>query len=184
MTPWKLRQAATAINNGGVIAYPTEAVFGLGCDPLDAEAVELICLLKYRSMTKGLILIGATLEQLLPYCKINPAQQKKIKSTKTKPVTWIVPVHPDCPPWINGTHNSIAIRLTRHPLARQICLAADSALISTSANIGGQPPARNALSVQRIFADDIDVIVHGDTNPKMKPSEIRNIKTGKIFRSA
>jgi len=184
MTPWKLRNAAKVIRHGGVIAYPTEAVFGLGCNPLDAAAVETICAIKNRALSKGLILIGATLEQLLPYCQLSIAQQKKINTATAKPVTWIVPVHPDCPPWINGHHSSIAIRLTRHKIAAQLCLQSNMALISTSANISGHMPARTALSVQRMFANDIDFIVHGDTNRLAKPSEIRDIITGKVIRCA
>jgi len=182
MTPWKLRHADAVIRHGGILAYPTEAIYGLGCDPLNGVAVKQLCALKNRHLSKGLILIGASLQQLMPYCQLSKAQQKKILGAGDKPITWVVPAQKNCPRWISGDHDSVAIRITRHPQARQLCQATGGALISTSANISGQAPARTALAVQRMFAGDVDLIIHGDTDHTIKPSEIRDIQSGKILR--
>jgi len=184
MTPWQVRLATKIIRRGGIIAYPTEAVFGLGCDPLNYTAVENLCLLKHRSLSKGLILIASQLEQVRAYVSATPAQLKKLSSISTYPVTWLMPAHPDCPAWLTGKHESIAIRLTRHPLARELCQQLGHALVSTSANISRRPAARTALDVQRLFGDDIDKIIHADTGGAMRPSEIRDVISGKVIRPA
>ncbi len=169
MTPWQYRLATKIIRRGGIIAYPTEAVFGLGCDPLNYTAVKNLCLLKNRSLSKGLILIASQPEQILSYISATPAQLKKLSAITTTPVTWLIPAHPDCPAWLTGKHDSIAIRITRHPVASELCQRLGQALVSTSANISHQTAARKALDVQRIFGDSLDMIMHADTGGAQAP---------------
>jgi L-threonylcarbamoyladenylate synthase len=182
MTGWKLRLAKKIIDRGGIIAYPTESVFGLGCDPLNYHAVETICQLKNRSLSKGLILIASHIDQLESFTLLAPAQRKKLHTQRSKPTTWIVPASKDCPPWLRGQYEGIAVRLTRHPLARQLCEHMGHALISTSANISQHPAARNALTVQRIFGQKLDLILHADTGQFSQPSEIIDIRSNKLIR--
>ena len=183
MTPWQLREAARALRAGGVIAYPTETVFGLGCDPLNPHAIETLLALKQRPMEKGLILIGAELDQLLPYIDVNePSLLQKLQPNGPHPTTWVVPAQPDTPYWLTGTHDSIAVRITTHPLAAALCLEFGAAIVSTSANPAGLPPAHSALTVRRYFNDGLDCLLHGSHNTSTKPSEIRELISDKIIR--
>ena len=182
--PFQLKQAARMVNAGGVIAYPTEAVYGLGCHPLDADAVLRLLRLKQRPVDKGLILIAADLEQLLPYVQpLSPALHRRVAGTWPGPVTWLVPARPETPWWLRGAHDTIAVRVTAHPLAAALCRAAGTALVSTSANRAGQAPARTALRVQRVFGKGVDLIMHGALGGASKPSEIRDARTGKVLRA-
>ncbi len=179
-----LRQAARTIDNGGVIAYPTEAVYGLGCDPLDAGAVLRILSLKQRAADKGVILIAAELSQLLPYLlPLSPALRRKVSSTWPGPVTWVLPARPETPWWLRGAHDTLAVRVTAHPIAAALCRASAGALVSTSANRAGRPPARTALRVRRVFSDQIDLIVHGALGDRARPTEIRDARSGRVLRA-
>ena len=186
MTPaaWPLRRAVEAVRTGGVIAYPTESVFGLGCAPLEQEAVERIYALKQRDAAKGLILIAAALEQLLPF--MGPVPEAALGSMRASwpgPVTWVVPAATTLPPWLAGGRDTIAVRVTAHPIAHALCAAAGMALVSTSANRSGQAPARTALKVRSQFGSAVDCIVPGPVGGLSKPTEIREALTGKVLRA-
>lgn len=185
LSPWQLRQAVRALNLGGIIAYPTEAVYGLGCNPLDAEAVLRLLELKQRPMDKGLILIASSIEQLEPYLlPLDAALEAKVRAEWPGPVTWLLPCRDETPRWIRGEHSTLAVRVTAHPVAAALCEGFGGAIISTSANISTRPPARNALTVQRVFGGSIDHIVHAPLGGRSKPTEIRDASSGRIVRSA
>lgn len=185
MNHWQLHQAVRALRQGGVIAYPTETVYGLGCDPLDGQAVQRLLAIKQRDIAKGLILIGADIAHLLPYCaELDRAVLAKLRSRPKHPVTWLVPAHADVPYWIRGRHTSLAARVTTHPLAARLCELFGGAIISTSANLAGRPPARNVLDVRRQLGDNPDSILCGTAGPFRQPSEIRDAVTGHIVRAA
>jgi L-threonylcarbamoyladenylate synthase len=179
----QIMQATQTLRQGGIIAYPTEAVYGLGCDPSNEQAVHRLLLLKRRSQSKGLILIAATLEQLAPYLAPIPSQRmQEVLATWPGPITWIFPANPQVPVWIRGQHHSVAIRLTDHPIAKQLCLEFGGALVSTSANKSQGTPAKSAEEVPTIFSEGIDVIVVGEVGSLNKPTEIRDALSGAIFR--
>ena len=181
---WQLKQATGALQAGGIIAYPTESVYGLGCDPENSVTVELLLLLKQRPGNKGLILIASSIEQLEPYIKsLDRSTLQKIEATWPGPVTWILPACKNIPPYLSREDNTIAVRVTAHPVAAALCAIADQALVSTSANISGHPPARTALQVRNIFKDKVDYIIHGATGGTGRPTEIRDASSGKILRS-
>jgi L-threonylcarbamoyladenylate synthase len=185
MNSWQLRQAARIVHGGGVIAYPTEAVFGLGCDPFDPHAVYRLLALKQRPWEKGLILIAADLAQLEPF--ILPLSEKElatVNATWPGPVTWLLPARPETPQWLRGTHHSIAVRVSDHPVARALCRACGHALVSTSANPAGKPPARSPLKVRQAFGSQIDYIVAGPLGELAQPTPIRDLATKKFIRSA
>ncbi len=184
MTPFKLREAARALRNGGLVAYPTEAVYGLGCDPLNPAAVLRLLALKRRPLEKGLILIAADFAQLLPFIGVLPdALEKKVRATWPGPVTWLLPVDDAVPRWLRGGHDSLAVRVTAHPAAAALCRAFGGALVSTSANIGGQAPARSPLAVQRIFGRQLDGILHAPLGGRDRPTAIRDGRSGRLVRA-
>ncbi len=167
-----------------VIAYPTEAVFGLGCDPDSEMAVERLLALKQRPREKGLILIAADFRQLEPYVEmaaLSDAQRQTIFTTWPGPVTWVIPAKTSTPDWLTGRFNSLAVRVSDHPLVRQLCLAFGKPLVSTSANLTGQPPCRTVSEVVRQFGEGFPVL-NGCVGGRLNPSEIRDALTGEMLR--
>lgn len=179
-----IRKAVQILHAGGIIAYPTEAVFGLGCDPFNQEAVQKILRLKHRAMEKGLILIISTWEQAQNLvAPIKPEILAKVFAPQP-PTTWIFPTIPAVPIWIAGKHNSVAVRITKHPIAKALCDAYGGAIVSTSANIEGEKPARTAAEVQNYFPVGLDFIIDGLVGNLMQPTMIRDALTDKILRDS
>ncbi|CAH9015787.1 L-threonylcarbamoyladenylate synthase [Candidatus Nitrosacidococcus sp. I8] len=178
-----IRVAASTIRNGGVIAYPTESVFGLGCEPLNKKAVDRILHIKDRPKTKGLIVIAANFSQLQPYLLPLPNEIKdRLVKTWPGPTTWLLPAKPSIPSWLRGKHNTLAVRVTNHPLVIALCETVNSAIISTSANRTRQPPARTTFQVYKCFHKQVDFILKGETSGRVNPSDIFDGKTGKQIR--
>ncbi len=181
---WPLRRAVEAVRSGGVIAYPTEAVYGLGCDPLEQAAVQRIFELKVRDPGKGLILIASDIGQLMPFMgSLPPEVLAKLKASWPGPVTWVVPSAGSLPEWLSGGRSTLAVRVTAHPIAATLCRELDMALVSTSANRSGRPPARTALAVRTLFGGGVDEILPGAVGGLNKPTEIREALTGKVLRA-
>ena len=179
---FRLRQAARQLDYGEVLAYPTEAVYGLGCDPLNENAVRKILELKQRPMDKGLILIASDFEQIEPYIKPDDAILERILPTWPGPVTWIVPVQPWVPNWLTGKFDSLAVRVTAHPLAKSLCEAYGGPMVSTSANPAGKPPATTSIQVLKYFSEEELEIVKGDVGELGRATPIYNALDGSSIR--
>lgn len=177
--------AIATLKSGGIIAYPTEAVYGLGCDPFNADACRVLIRLKQRDEEKGLILIASSWQQLQPLLKkISPQKEEAIQKTWPGPYTWVFPRTHLVPDWIAGAHDTVAVRVTAHPVASQLCERYGKPIVSTSANLNGQPPARDSLGVYAVFGDAIDYIVPGQVGGLSQPTEIRDAETNAIFRES
>lgn len=185
MSPWKLREAARCFRRGGVIAYPTEAVYGLGCDPLNQNAVMRLLQLKRRSVEKGLILIAADFQQLRPFVRQPSGDRMKLLlESWPGPHTWLLPAAPDTPWWLTGCHDTLAVRVTAHPIAAALCRSCGSALVSTSANLSGRPSPRSALALRRAFMSaGPDCILQGPVSALNRPTPIRDVRTGELIRA-
>jgi L-threonylcarbamoyladenylate synthase len=179
-------RAARVVLAGGVIAYPTEAVFGLGCLPEDRAAVERVLAIKHRSWRKGLLLIGSDLAQLERFVVLpsEPRRRKEIIASWPGPVTWVLPATPHAPRFVTGGRDSVAVRLTDHPLARDLCAAVGRALVSTSANVSRRPPLRDLRVLRRELGSDVDYVLAGALGGLAKPTIIKDGRTGKILRRA
>ncbi len=178
--------AADALMRGGVIAYPTEAVWGLGCDPRNEAAVLRLLALKQREVEKGLILVAADIAQLAPFvdlAALDAPQRDAVLATWPGPHTWIVPAAADAPRWITGDHDGIAVRVSAHPVVTALCDAFGGALVSTSANPAGAPPPRTLDTFDDALLAGIDAIVPGDTGGLDRPTEIRDARTGEALRT-
>ena len=174
-------RGADVLLRGGVIAYPTEGVFGLGCLPDDPLAVQRVLAIKQRDAAKGLILIAADADQLEGWIDL-PGGRSLPDPDPSHPVTWIVPPGPMVTPALCGSHTTIAVRLTTNSTAKALCEAADAPLVSTSANLSGKPTARNRFVLRRQFGNVVDYIVPGDCGPASGPSEIRDFVSGQVLR--
>jgi len=176
-------EAALSVRDGGVIAYPTEAVYGLGCDPLNENSVLRLLKLKQRDSAKGLILIAADFQQLEPFVKpISDQQMATVSATWPGPVTWLFPAADDTPGWLTGNHSTLAVRVTAHPVAAELCKAFGGPLVSTSANISSREPARSAVEVRGQFDDKLAAIVTGQIDQSRQPTPIFDAISGEQVR--
>jgi L-threonylcarbamoyladenylate synthase len=172
------------LQEGGVIAYPTEAVLGLGCDPDNEDAVLKLLSLKKRSVDKGLILVAKTYSQLLPYvddAKIPMYMRTEIFSSWPGPVTWLLPAAKRAPKWVTGDSDLIAVRVSQHLVVSQLCELFGKPLISTSANVTGLKPAINAEQLYQQFEKTL-LLVDGKLGGANKPSQIRHGISGQTIR--
>jgi len=179
-------EAATVLHAGGVIAYPTEAVWGLGCDPFDEAAVLRLLAVKERPVDKGLILIAASVAQLdglADWDALPRERRDDVLATWPGPHTWIVPATPRVPRWITGAHDGVALRVSAHPVVVALCEAFGGVLVSTSANPAGAPPPRTAAGLDPALLAAIDGHVPGDTGNLPRPTPIRDARSGAGLRA-
>ena len=179
-----IRQAARMLRAGGVVAHPTEAVYGLACDPQSPSAVERVLELKGRPVEKGLILVAGSFDQLEPFVALpDDRALARAEASWPGPVTWLFPAAADTPYWLTGRHSTLAVRVSAHPLTLRLCSAFGGALVSTSANPAGRPAPRSALAVRRYFGDTLESILSAPLGGADRPSEIRDLITGRILRA-
>ncbi len=180
---YSIRQVAARLKRGGLIAYPTEHCYGLGCDPRNRKAVQRLLKLKRRPQHKGLILIAGRYAQLAPYLRpLTRAEQLTLKTDGAKAITYLMPAKPDCPRWLRGAHDTLAVRITAHRGAAALCNALGMALVSTSANRAGAKPARTYADCVRRFGKTV-LVLRGKVGRRKRPSTIRGWGSGKIVRS-
>lgn len=183
-----LSKAKSVYHSGGVIAYPTEAVYGLGCDPNSKVGIEKIINLKGRALEKGLIIIAAQFEQLVPYINTSNIQDlDQILATWPGPYTWIFPSSKQVLPEVTGGRDTVAVRVSAHPAVQALCLELGP-LTSTSANPSNQPPARTAVEIKSYFSahvfGQIDCVIDGPVGGLERPTEIRDAISKKNYRNA
>lgn len=178
-----INAALKALDEGGVIAYPTEAVYGLGCDPRNTDALQRILDIKSREAHKGFILIAANQDQLAPFlAPVTPAWQAQLDEAWPGPVTFILPAANSVQPLLSGQRDTLAVRVSAHPLVNQLCTAFGGAIVSTSANLSGQPALNTGLDVEQVFKNSIDVIIEGKVGELSSPTHIIDARTGQRLR--
>ena len=191
---FQYQKVSTYLHQGAVIAYPTEAVWGLGCDPWNEEAVAAIYELKQRPLNKGLILVAANQHQLHPFMgPLTDEQQVFLNETWPGPNTWLVPVSTAAPYWIRSRFEKVAVRVSSHYQVKALCESFKGAIVSTSANPASKPPATSLWQVKRYFSKHYSnkhhskgeslIYLPGSIGDSAKPSTIRDITTGKVIRS-
>lgn len=186
----ELEAAAALLHGGGVLAYPTEAVYGLGCDPHDRAAFQRLFALKQRPSTQGVLLIAADFAQIERYidlAAVPAAVLAQVQASWPGPHTWVFPRSAAVPDWVAGGHAGIALRVTAHAPAAALCRAFGAALVSTSANPHGQPSARSAAVVADYFENAaqgaLDGVLDAPLGDAARPSTIRDALTGAIIRA-
>lgn len=179
-----VRLAARTLRAGGVVACPTEAVWGLSCNPFDRDAVMRLLAMKQRPAHKGLVVVASHVAQLSRLlAQLPPADRSRLYATWPGPFTWVVPNHGLFPDWVTGGAGTVAVRVTAHPLLAALCDAFGGALVSTSANVSGQAPARSALAVRRkLRALPPDYLLPGALGNSARPTAIRDLATGRLLR--
>ncbi|NVJ65792.1 MAG: Sua5/YciO/YrdC/YwlC family protein [Gammaproteobacteria bacterium] len=182
---FQIRRAAEWINfHDGVIAYPTEAVYGFGCHPQSEAGLSRILRIKQRPWHKGMLLVASSIEQVIPYISIAGLPQlDTLREERDYPVTWLLPADDSVSPLLIGSHQKIAIRISKHPVVKALCESANSAIVSTSANRAGHQPSTKAHQVRAQFSHDLDQVVAGNVGGFTKPSAIIDAETQTIIRA-
>lgn len=179
-----MANAVRALLAGGVIAHPTESVWGLACDPYNPDAVARLLRLKNRPLEKGLILVAGDVNYFADLLhNLSGDQRARIDATWPGPVTWLVPHFDQVPTWVSGVHHSVALRHTSHGFTAALSRAFGGPIVSTSANPTGCQPARYKYQVLRYFGDELDFVGGGNTGGRSAPSEIRDASSGRIVRA-
>ncbi|MBQ4834593.1 threonylcarbamoyl-AMP synthase [Pseudoalteromonas sp. MMG010] len=177
--------AISSLEQGDVIVYPTEAVYGLGCDPDNQSAVEKLLAIKQRPVEKGLILIADNYGQLLKYvddAKLPMDKRADIFSSWPAPITWVMPAAASTPKWLTGQFDTIAVRVTNHPTVKRLCQQFGKPLVSTSANLTGQQTVHSIEQAKTQFAQQVGCYVDEPLGGNSQPSTIKDAMTGKVFR--
>jgi len=177
-------EAAVVLRQGGVVAYPTEAVWGLGCDPFNSRAVQRLLLLKRRDPAKGVILIAASMQQLRPWLTgLEADKLAQLQASWPGPYTWLVKDNGYTPELIKGRHEKVALRVTDHPWVVALCEAFGGPLVSTSANLAGEPTLQTYDAVIQAFGDEVDAVLNGPLGGLEGPSRISDLDTGEVLRT-
>ncbi|MEL0605834.1 L-threonylcarbamoyladenylate synthase [Pseudoalteromonas undina] len=180
-----LPTAISCLEQGDVILYPTEAVYGLGCDPDNQQAVDKLLEIKQRPVEKGLILIADNYGQLLKYVddvKLPMDKRADIFSSWPGAITWVMPAAKNTPKWLTGQFDTIAVRVTNHPSVKRLCQKLGKPLVSTSANLTGQPTVTSIEQAKQQFAEQVGFYVDEPLGGNTQPSTIKDAMTGKVFR--
>lgn len=181
----EIARAVSALQQGGVIAYPTESVFGLGCDPDNPHAVQRLLELKQRPLDRGLILVASSFQQLENYLQpVDADVQQRVFASWPGPFTWLWPVKEDVSRLLRGQHLTLAVRVSVHPVVQVLCQTFGKAIVSTSANPTDKTPARTPAEVRQYFDDKLDYIIDAEVGESAQPTEIRDVMTNKIVRPA
>lgn len=180
-----LDSAVATLQKGGVIAYPTEAVWGLGCDPAQEAAVLRLLEIKRRPVDKGVIVVASGIEVLRDWVDLDalePARRDEVLTSWPGPHTWILPITKRAPRWVTGTHDGLAVRISAHPVVAALCGAWGAPLVSTSANLAGEPPARSREALDPALLATLDGVLAGDVGGLAQPTPIRDARTGQSLR--
>ncbi|WP_435004741.1 Sua5/YciO/YrdC/YwlC family protein [Xanthomonas arboricola] len=180
-----LDSAVATLSRGGVIAYPTEAVWGLGCDPRQQAAVLRLLEIKRRPVDKGVIVVAASVDVLYDWVDLDalaPARKQEVLASWPGPHTWILPITAQAPRWVTGAHDGLAVRISAHPLVAALCAAWGGPLVSTSANLAGEPPARSRQALDPALLASIDGVTDGEVGALAQPTQIRDARSGQILR--
>jgi L-threonylcarbamoyladenylate synthase len=179
----EIDDAVLALKAGDIVAYPTEAVYGLGCDPANDAALQTLLALKQRPVDKGFILIAASVEQLQPWLgDVDAETFARCAATWPGPTTWVLPARPGLTRLLTGDHDTLAVRVTAHREAAALCREYGSALVSTSANLSGAQPARSVAELEAQFGDSVALVVTGELGDSARPTLIRDGRTGRALR--
>ncbi|MGB0732128.1 MAG: Sua5/YciO/YrdC/YwlC family protein [Pontibacterium sp.] len=184
MMSWHVSQAVRAMRDGHVIAYPTEAVWGVGCDPYNEKALHKLLAIKSRPIEKGVILVAADVVQVQYLLDpLEPEEQTRLRDTWPGPNTWVIPDELNqVPTWIKGEHKSVAVRVSAHPLVRELCKAFGGPVVSTSANPAALAPARTALRVTQYFGNQVHLLP-GQLGAERQPTKIRDLRSERVLRA-
>ncbi len=176
-------KACEVIRAGGLLVYPTESVYGIGCNPNNTTALKKLLNLKKRSPEKGFILVASDFSMFKDFVKPLPKDTlERIKKHWSEPVSWVVPAVDHCPKLLTGNRNTLAIRVSAYPFIQAMCKQLGHAITSTSANISGSDPITQVNGLIAEFANDVDYIVPLSLEKQNSPTPLFDALSGKRLR--
>ena len=178
---FQYRLAAHIIHKGGVIACPTDTIYGLACTPFDIDAVNRIMDIKHRAANKNFILLASSIEQAEKLITINDEERSRILEA-TRPTSWVATARDDTPEWLLDKNGAVTIRVSKHANVTRLCNTIGHAVISTSANISGRRPAANVMLLHQSFHGKIDLILANDCETDGRPSKVIRLCDNHVFR--
>ena len=184
--PGQAAQLAAVLEQGGVIAYPTESVFGLGCAPDSDDALGRLLALKGRPSSKGMLVVCGDFREAEPYLdmgRVSPEDMSFARECWQGFCTLLFPAGRKVSPLLRGEHDTLGVRICSHPLVRELCGVFGRPLVSTSANLAGCPPCRTASEVRGIFGSRLDAVAEGATLGLASPSPIIDLRSRRILRN-
>ena len=178
-----LRKLSAYLKKGGLLAYPTESCYGLGCIPTSVRAVRRLVRLKKRPQHKGMIVIGANLKQLKTQIDVPSNEIEMLLEREwPAPKTFLLPAKKNVLSVLRGSkRNKLAVRVPAHEAARYLCKALNTPLVSTSCNRAGKRPCKTEREVRRQFGRDVRII-RGLIGKQKQPSQIIDALSGKRLR--
>ena len=178
-----IKNAIEVMKKGGVILYPTDTVWGIGCDATNAEAVAKVYRIKQRDDSKALICLVDSDVRMQRYVRNVPNVAWDIMELATKPTTVILDDAVNLAPNLIAEDGSIAMRITKEPFSHELCYRFQKPLVSTSANISGQPAASNYCDISQNLLDAVDYVCHSrrqEHKPHTPSSIIKLNKNGEV----
>lgn len=179
------KEASTILQNDGVIAYPTETVWGFGCLANKPSALRKLLAIKNRSADKGLILLGNSLDMFndfVDFSKLSASQIETLLKPPLTPTSWLVPAKENVSLLVRGRHSSIAIRFATNPSCKELIAELNTPIVSTSANQDGLPICKIKEEIRFLFDKQLDGILEGDVGCRNTPSQIIDLLTKKVIR--
>ena len=171
-----LAEVAEAVLRGGVVAFPTDTVYGLSCSLFDVAAVEMLARLKRRDPSHAVISLIPESQQVYALAEdIDEVAERLIAKHWPGPLSLIFRASPLVPARVRGAAGTIALRCPRDTLCHAILHAIGGPVVSSSANLSGQPPARSAEEVLRIFGNQLDLVVDGGPRLEDRPSTLVDV---------
>ena len=158
--------ASSILKNGGTAIYPTEGIYGIGCDPFNSRSVENIFKAKGRSKNKSFIILGSDIKYFHNIIDKTYFMNESLQSISF--TTWIVPSNENCPLWLKK-NDTVAIRLTKHETVMLLCEYMNAPIISTSANLSNSQYDGDLKNIEKVLDDKIDCIVKGVLGNEKKP---------------
>jgi len=178
---FSIRHAAHIVRSGGIIAYPTDTIYGLGCDPFNADSIDRLNTVKQRPLGKHFILLCGHIDQIRPLVLLSKAQETTITQSN-EPISWVVDATPAAPPWLCSEDHTLTIRISRQSDVQRLCQVLGHAIISTSANLSTKKPAKNALQLHKYFHSSVDKILASNKKLNAKPSKIIRLCDNHVIR--
>ena len=179
-----LRKACEVLGQGGLLLYPTDTVWGIGCDATNAEAVERVYRLKQRNDNKSMLVLVDSAVKVDFYVRDVPEVAWDLVELADRPLTIVYPNARNLAPNLVAPDGSIGIRVTREPISRQLCQRFRRAIVSTSANIAGQPTPATFGQISQEIRSGVDYIMQARRNdpPSARPSAIIKIGEGGLVQ--
>lgn len=175
-----IRRAAVIIRLGGVVIYPTDTVYGLGCDPANVDATRRICEIKGRA-DKPLPLACSDVEAAKRIVKFNPIAEKLAERFWPGPLTMVLPAKVDYPIWVTHGARTLGVRVPGHPVARRLAKLSGGVIVTTSANKSGEPPPKTALEAAEQIGEEVDLILDAGPAPLKQPSTVLDLSGDELW---